>query len=118
MALTQDDINTAVVLMEQNIEQLLDKIDSIKNSLNQGKYVEEKYWKISQEATKKSLDRLEEDVKGLTPEISAMSKKVDANEQRQTTMEKTVEGWKTKAWGLISVGFSALILAFLSLIIK
>ena len=74
MAITQDDFNLSVVetdvavrLMQQSMEQLLEKIESIKVSLNQGKYVEKEYWIMNKKTVDKELKNLEDAAKEMSP---------------------------------------------------
>jgi len=52
------------------------------------------------------------------------SRMINLDSQREldraeiATLKETVKGWKTKAWGLLSVVLSALIVAFLSIVLK
>lgn len=83
MPLTQDDINTAVIVIEQNMKQLLEKIDSIKSTLNQGKYVEEKYWKMAHESINKSLEIIEEKLMAVPVESRIAALEAAQKEQKR-----------------------------------
>lgn len=116
MALTQDDINAitditelSLRLMQQSHEQLIEKIDSIKSTLNQGKYVEEKYWKIAHESINKSLENMEEKFKAIPAES-----RIVALEMAQAEQKKVQDANKTSMRKVVVSLVSAILLAALA----
>lgn len=64
------------------LAQSMKKIDEIKAILNQGKYVEEKYWKIAHESINKSLENLEEKIKAVPVESRIVALETAQAEQK------------------------------------
>lgn len=91
------------------LTQQMQKIDEIKAILNQGKYVEEKYWKIAHESIKTSLDNIEEKIKAVPVES-----RIVALETAQAEQKKVQDANKASMRKVVVSIVSAILLAVLA----